>query len=302
MVRRLVRALVVRRISMNSRFLPCPNRARYCSRGEGGPGLVCGRFTLTSTPSGGAGGASSSSTSRSGARAPLQRSARPGRWLAVRSEDGAARRAARACAAGASSRPGRRDPSRRASGMINARIETAARAARPSARPCGTRRCLVPADGFYEWGGSRARREAALSHRRYPAGGALRLRRPVGAAGRDPDGRGARVVHAGHGRGRRRHPSTRSIDRMPVIVQPAVDYEALARPGRRALVPGAAPTGCWPRLAPPTFSSLTPVSNAGERRAQVDDPRPASSPSPRPPGRSRCYELSRESPAMTEPR
>ncbi len=111
--------------------------------------------------------------------------------------------------------------------MINARGETIAD--KPSFTMAYRRhRCLLPADGFYEWaghGGRGASAQAAAAHRDE---GRLALRdgralRALAVA----RGRGARYLHRSS-RPRRTACSSAVHDRMPMIVAPG-HYDSLAR-------------------------------------------------------------------------
>jgi putative SOS response-associated peptidase YedK len=111
-----------------------------------------------------------------------------------------------------------------ASRLINARVETVAE--RPSFRDAfRSRRCLVPADGFYEWaaraGGARQPVHIALSGRRCFAIAGL------WESWRDPQGgriESCTLLTT------EAHPKLRALhDRMPVILDPA-DYAAWLDP------------------------------------------------------------------------
>ena len=120
--------------------------------------------------------------------------------------------------------------------MINARVESVAE--RPAFRDAlGRRRCLVPADGFYEWQGGKGRRRP--HHLTLPAGGLFAIaglyERWLGPGGEVVDSftlltrpaRGAVVpLH----------------DRMPLIVDPAgyaawLDRSASEAPALLAALP-----------------------------------------------------------------
>ena len=108
--------------------------------------------------------------------------------------------------------------------LINARAETIERA--PAFREAyQRRRCLVPADGFFEWRKDGQAEAAAADPPQGP--GAVRLRRPVGAleaAGRA----GAALLHDRHlpaERAGRRRPRPHAGDPRPRRLR------ALARPG-----------------------------------------------------------------------
>ena len=87
-------------------------------------------------------------------------------------------------------------PSAAGSLLVNARAETVARL--PAFRDgFARRRCLIPADGFYEWQKSR-HAQAALLHPS-PRRSALRLCRHLAARARRANGR-VRADHPGRGR------------------------------------------------------------------------------------------------------
>lgn len=108
-----------------------------------------------------------------------------------------------------------KDPRERAP-IINARLETAAE--KPSFRGAlRHRRCLVPADGFYEWSGPKGGRSPWLMQRR--SGGLLALaglwEHWLGADGSEIETMAILTVPA--------IPSLAHIhDRMPAILEPAV--------------------------------------------------------------------------------
>jgi putative SOS response-associated peptidase YedK len=215
---------------------------------------MCGRFSLTSTPE--------ALAERFGLEAAPQWAPRynvaPGQdVLAIRAGDGGARRAA----------PLRwglvppwSDPAEASRAtLINARSETAAekRAFRDAFH---ARRCIVPADGFYEWADLGGFRQpywiappdaqpfgiAAIWERwRSPAGGALDTC--------------ALLTTAANARIARLH------DRMPAILAPA-DYA-------HWLDPGSDPASLAPLLAPLADDALAfhPVSTR-VNRIECDDP------------------------------
>jgi putative SOS response-associated peptidase YedK len=213
---------------------------------------VCGRFTLTSTPE--------DLARRFELDEPIELSPRynvaPGQSvLAVRSEDGRRRAAPLRWGLVPGWAP---DPSI-GFRMINARIETLPE--RPAFREAfKKRRCLVPADGFYEW--------ADLGGAKQPYHIALPESGPFGFAGlwecwRDPSGEvleSCTLVTA---------PAAPALveihGRMPVIVSP-LSYEAWLDPGN------ASARDLLDRLVAeaPTEFSLHPVSDR-VNRAQTDD-------------------------------
>jgi len=197
---------------------------------------VCGRFTLTSTPE--------ELARRFGLDPPVEWSARyniaPGQdVLAVREEAGR-RRATRL-------RWGLAGDSRR----INARIETVSQ--RPAFRGAlQARRCLVPADGFYEWA------ERGGAKQPYHIG--LREGGPFAFAGLW-EGETCSVLTT------EAAPALREIHgRMPVIVSPPcyADWLDPGRPPERELLAQlvAQAPGDW---------AIHPVS-ARVNSARIDDP------------------------------
>jgi putative SOS response-associated peptidase YedK len=116
--------------------------------------------------------------------------------------------------------------------LINARCETVPDM--PSFRePFKKRRCLVVADGFYEWAGGKPMRVVLRSHRSFAMAG-------IYDVWRDPGGREVRsfaiITTEAAGALRAIH------DRMPVILdsgaeEPWLDAEADAKDLRRLLVP-----------------------------------------------------------------
>jgi putative SOS response-associated peptidase YedK len=113
-----------------------------------------------------------------------------------------------------------------AGGWINARIESAAE--RPAFRDAlRLRRCLIPADGFYEWSGPAARR--APHHVTLPQGSLFAMA-GLYDTWRGPDGevRETCAVLTTPARG-----AVRALhDRMPVILEPA-RYAAWLDPALR---------------------------------------------------------------------
>jgi len=138
---------------------------------------------------------------------------------------------------------------------INVRVETAV--ARPAFREAmQRRRCLIPADGFYEWGGSGRRR---LPHWIARADAALFAM--AGIAERWSDGRGA-VLDTCAVLTRDAEGPVRALhDRMPVVLPPE-DYATWLDPacGAQAAATLAA------EAAPPSWG----VRRVGLR---VNDPR-----------------------------
>ena len=171
---------------------------------------MCGRFTLTRS--------AAEVAAHFDVDDPAPLDALGPRWNAA---PGQAVAAVRATAPGGESRRVEARPwglrSRRATApgpaslLVNARAETAAR--RPTFREAARhRRCLVPADGFFEWRGARGSREPF--HVTLPDGGLFGM-----AALHDEDDAepGALVVLTTPARG----PVRALHDRMPVLVPPS---------------------------------------------------------------------------------
>lgn len=157
--------------------------------------------------------------------------------------------------------------------LINARAETAA--TKPSFRRCfAKRRCLVPADGFYEW-------KRVGEKLKWPMRVVLRSREPFAFAGlwdewKQPDGK---PLHTFTILTTDAPPSLRSLhDRVPVILPPE---------GEAAwLDPRTRPEALTPLLAPPPDDRLEayPVSPL-VNTAKTDEPACIEPCEPRPPGK-----------------
>jgi putative SOS response-associated peptidase YedK len=185
---------------------------------------MCGRFTLTSTPE--------ELARRFGlaeipAFAPRYNIAPAQSVLVVRSAEDGARRAAALRWGLVPAWAATPDPS---AGWINARIETLAE--KPAFRDAfRARRCLVPADGFYEWadhGGFRQPYRIAL-----PGGGLFAF---AGLWERWRDAQGG-VIESCAIVTREASPALRPLhDRMPVVLPDASFAEWLA-PSQREVAP-----------------------------------------------------------------
>jgi putative SOS response-associated peptidase YedK len=214
---------------------------------------MCGRFSLTSTPE--------QLAERFGLEAAPQCAPRynvaPGQdVLAIRAREGGAR-SADPLRWGLV--PSWADADAASAPLINARAETAAN--RPAFRDAfHSRRCIVPADGFYEW--------ADLGGFRQPYWIAPVDARPLGIAAiwerwRSPEGIAiescALLTTAANARIARLH------DRMPAILAPAV-YALWLDPERGV-------DSLAPLLAPLPDDALAfhPVSTR-VNRVEIDDP------------------------------
>ena len=111
--------------------------------------------------------------------------------------------------------------------LINARSETAARRG-PLGRAFAERRCVVPADGFYEWTGPKSARQPLWFHR---ADGGLIYLAGLWAPG--ADGQPAFTVLTTEAN----ELIAKVHDRMPVLLAPAAAADWLARPAQELLVP-----------------------------------------------------------------
>jgi putative SOS response-associated peptidase YedK len=216
---------------------------------------MCGRFTLTSTPE--------QLAQRFGLEEPPQAAPRyniaPGQdVLAIRLDPETARRVAIHPRWGLV--PSWAKDAAIGARMINARSETVAE--KPAFRAAfRARRCLVPADGFYEWAPRQGRKQAHYI--------GLRDAGPFGLAGlwerwEDPSGGALESCTL---LTRDAVESLRDIhSRMPVILEPAA-YEAWLDPALDD------PTRLFALLRPPPEESIVwhPVSNR-VNDVRVDDP------------------------------
>jgi putative SOS response-associated peptidase YedK len=150
------------------------------------------------------------------------------------------------------------DDPRMGSRLINARAESVAE--RPAFRQAfARRRCLVPADGFYEWQADAARTTRQPWYIRYRDGQSLAFAglweswRPRGGVGTDDVGQDERIVSATIVTTTANEALSDLHDRMPVVLGPA-SWEAWLDPTnddvaalQRLLVP--APPQLFERLA-----------------------------------------------------
>lgn len=116
--------------------------------------------------------------------------------------------------------------------LVNARSESLVLGKRsPISRAFEARRCVVPADGFFEWTGPKSARRPLWFHR--PAGGLLYL---AGLYEEGPDGRPQFVVLTTEANAL----LARIHDRMPALLDRQQVDEWLARPAQDLLAPAPA--------------------------------------------------------------
>jgi putative SOS response-associated peptidase YedK len=142
--------------------------------------------------------------------------------------------------------------------LINARAETAA--TRGAFREAfATRRCLVPADGFYEWEGPRGTKKRRPFHLRLQDGGLFGLA-GLWEPGREGEAGTLAILTTVPNR-----LVERIHDRMPLILQPA-DYARWLDPGTP--VPALRPLlGPYPAARMEAYRVGPAVNNA-----RLDDP------------------------------